>query len=411
MEFIADLHIHSPYSRAVSPEMRLPKIAVWAEKKGLSLMGTGDFTHPRWLAEIEKELVPAEPGLFKLRDRETRFLLTAEISCIYSREGRTRRVHHLIFAPDLESVRKISQAIIRRGGNLFSDGRPIIGLDSEELLRLVKEANKDNVLIPAHAWTPWFSVFGSMSGFDSLEECFGDLTGQIFSIETGLSSDPAMNWRLSALDKIALISNSDAHSLANLGREANVFSTELSYAGVIRAIRNEDKRSFLKTIEFFPEEGKYHYDGHRLCGVRLSPEETKELVKRCPACGREITVGVMNRVDALADRPIDYQDRERVPFLKLIPLQEVLAETFGVGKTSKKVKEEYDRMIQGLGPEIPLLSETEIEDIAAFSGERVAEAISRVRAGRISIKPGYDGEYGEISIFGGEQATGPAGLF
>ncbi len=411
MKFIADLHIHSPYSRAVSPEMVFSGIDVWAKKKGITVMATGDFTHPRWVAEMEKHFIPAEPGLFTLKGGGTRFILSAEISSIYSRGGKVRRVHNLIFAPDLETVRKINNELIRRGSNLLSDGRPIIGLDSEDLLLLVKEADERNVLIPAHAWTPWFSVFGSMSGFDSLEECFGDNTKHIFAIETGLSSDPAMNWRLSRLDNISFISNSDSHSLPNLGREANVFDTELSYAGIIEAIKSRDPGRFLQTIEFFPEEGKYHYDGHRLCGVSLNPKETKKLSKRCPACGREITVGVMSRVEELADRPEGYRDPKRAPFVKLILLQEIIAEALAVGKSSKKVKEEYERMISSLGPEIRILSELPVENIRAVSGERIAEGISRVRQGKISIRPGYDGEYGKIAIFGEEKPIGPKALF
>jgi DNA helicase-2/ATP-dependent DNA helicase PcrA len=411
MKFIADLHIHSPYSRAVSPEMVFSGIDVWAKKKGITVMATGDFTHPRWFAEMEKHFIPAEPGLFTLKEGGTRFILSAELSSIYSRGGKVRRVHNLLFAPDLKTVRKINNELIRRGGNLLSDGRPIIGLDSEDLLLLAKEADERNVLIPAHAWTPWFSVFGSMSGFDSLEECFGDNAKHIFAIETGLSSDPEMNWRLSRLDNISFISNSDSHSLPNLGREANVFDAELSYAGIIEAIKSRDPGRFLRTIEFFPEEGKYHYDGHRLCGVSLNPKETKKLSKRCPACGREITVGVMSRVEELADRPEGYRDPKRVPFVKLILLQEIIAEALGVGKSSKKVKEEYERMISSLGPEIRLLSELPVENIRAVSGERIAEGISRVRQGKISIRPGYDGEYGKIAIFGEEKPIGPKALF
>lgn len=407
MRFIADLHIHSSFSRAVSRDMTLDNLDVWGKKKGLKVIGTGDFTHPRWFADIENLLVPAEPGLFRLKsgDSGTRFLLTTEISSIYSRGGATRRVHNLVFAPDRETVRKINENLVRRGANLISDGRPIIGLDSEELLKIVLGVNPEAAFVPAHAWTPWFSVFGSMSGFDSLEEAFGEETKNIFVIETGLSSDPAMNWRLSNLDNISLISNSDSHSLQRLGREANVFDTDLSYRGIMDAIKSRDKSKFLATIEFFPEEGKYHFDGHRNCGVSLSPEETLKLGGKCPVCGRPLTIGVLNRVHKLADRPNGYVDEKKVPYKSLIPLDEIIAEAYGVGTSSKKVKEEYERIVSVVAPELEVLMDKSEAELFSTVDSKIAEGIMKVRRGEVEIAPGYDGEYGKIKIFKEEKVN------
>ncbi len=358
-KFIADLHIHSKYSRATSRDMTLEELDRWADDKGILVMATGDFTHPEWFKEIKEKLEPAEAGLFKLKSpykkktikgtlAETRFFLSTEISSIYSRSSaagtkKVHRIHNLIFAPDIETVEKINTQL---GwiGNLKSDGRPILGLDARELAKIVLNTNPKAAIVPAHCWTPWFSVFGSMSGFDSIEECFGDYSKYIFAIETGLSSDPAMNWRLSKLDNISFISNSDSHSFQRIGREANIFDIELSYAGIIDAIKSRDPKKFVATIEFFPEEGKYHYDGHRLCGIVFSPEETKKHKGICPKCGRKLTIGVMNRVAELADRPSVevegkgyYQEYdERVPYYNLITLDEIIAEVYGVGVAAKK---------------------------------------------------------------------------
>ncbi|MCL4406368.1 MAG: endonuclease Q family protein [Patescibacteria group bacterium] len=407
MKFIADFHIHSAFSRAVSRDMTFDNLGAWGKKKGLKVIGTGDFTHPRWLADIESLLEPAEPGLYKLRsgDQGTRFLLTAEISSIYSRAGATRRVHNLVFAPDVATVKKINEALLKRGANLLSDGRPIIGLDSEELVKIILEADSGAAVVPAHAWTPWFSVFGSMSGFDSLEECYGEQTKNIFAIETGLSSDPSMNWRLSELDGISLISNSDSHSLQRLGREANIFDTEFSYSGVMEAIRSRDKNRFLMTIEFFPEEGKYHFDGNRACGISLSPEETMKLKGICPACGKSLTIGVLNRVYQLADRPAGYTDPRRVPYKNLIPLDEIVAEAYGVGTASKKVKQEYERIVSVVGDEIEVLMDKSESELSSGIDEKIVEGIMKVRRGEVKITPGYDGEYGKIRIFGVEKAS------
>jgi uncharacterized protein (TIGR00375 family) len=334
-------------------------------------------------------------------------MLTAETSHIYSKKGRVRRVHLLIFAPDFETVDKINAQLSWRG-NLKSDGRPIIGMDSKELLKIVLEANPDAMVIPAHAWTPWFSVFGSMSGFDSLEECFDELTPHIHAIETGLSSDPAMNWRISSLDNVAIISNSDSHSPPRIGREANVFDTELSYQGITEAIKEKDPKRFLFTIEFFPEEGKYHFDGHRACGVRLSPEETKKLGGKCPKCGRPVTIGVMARVEELADRPAGFVPEGAIPFRNLVPLDEIIAEAFGSTTMSRKTQEEYHKLTSHFAGELPLLLDAEIADLAEVAAPEVVAGVARVREGRLSIDAGYDGEYGKIRIFNpGEEIVAP----
>jgi len=404
MKIIADLHIHSKYSRAVSKDMILENIEIWAGKKGIDIVGTGDFTHPGWFEEIKSKLAPAEEGLFRLKDsafsegERPRFMLTCEISSIYSKGGKTRRVHNLIFCPSIEAAEKINRKLALVG-NLKSDGRPILGLDSRKLIELVSRTDSGCVLIPAHAWTPWFSVFGSMSSFDSLEECFEDMAPGVFAIETGLSSDPSMNRRLSALDSISLISNSDAHSLAKLGREANVFDCEMSYADIISAVKSGDKTKFLYTIEFFPEEGKYHLDGHRLCGVSFSPKETKARGGRCSKCGKPVTVGVLNRVEVLADRGEDYVSDKFIPHKNLIPLNEIISAAKKVGPLSKTVTAEYEKLIKSFSSEFKILIDTPIEMIMAVSGERVAEGIRRAREGKVKIIPGYDGEYGKISVF------------
>jgi uncharacterized protein (TIGR00375 family) len=408
MRFIADLHIHSRYSRATSREMSPESIWRWAQLKGITVIGTGDFTHPQWSRELKEKLEPCGNGLFFLR-RELRegdvpescradvsFLLSAEISCIFSRNGKTRKVHALIFAPDFSASAKISAALSKIG-KLESDGRPILGLDARELLRIVVEASPDAMLVPAHAWTPHFSVFGAASGFDSLEECFGDLTPHIRAIETGLSSDPLMNWRLSALDGITLISNSDAHSPAKIGREANIFETEAGYASIIEAIRT--RKGFAGTIEFFPEEGKYHYDGHRACEVSLSPSEAIRGNYRCPVCGKKVTVGVMHRVERLADREEGFRPRGLPSFVSIIPLAEIIAETLGVGVNSKKVSEAYMTLIERIGSEFRILMDAAPEEIEKAGSSKLADAIGRVRSGKVHIAPGYDGKYGRVRIF------------
>lgn len=400
MKFIGDFHIHSKYSRAVSPLMDLENLDRWAAIKGIKVMGTGDFTHPKWFKEIKAELEPAEPGLFKLYkgDSSTRFLFTSEISCIYKKNNKVRKVHIIVFAPSIKAVEKINFEL-EKIGNLHSDGRPILGLDAKELTKIVLDADKDCLVVPAHAWTPWFSVFGSKSGFNSLEECFDEYTKYIYAIETGLSSDPAMNWRLSQLDKITLISNSDAHSPQKIGREANVFDTELSYEGITEAIKQKDKSKFLYTIEFFPEEGKYHYDGHKDCNLSLSPAQSKKYNNICPKCKKPLVIGVLNRVEELADRPEGFIPKNVISFKSLIPLNEVIAESIGVSVASKKVIEYYNNLIKNLGNEFKILLDSGREEIEKESLPEIAEGIMRMREGKIFVDPGYDGVYGKIKIF------------
>jgi len=408
MRFIADLHIHSRHSRATSKNISLESLWKWAQLKGIAVIGTGDFTHPKWFHEMKEKLETIDNNIFKLKHNyqsndipiscraEVYFMLTAEISCIYNKKGKVRKIHSLVFAPDFLTASKIN-ATLSKIGNLSSDGRPILGLDAKELLKIVLDISDDALLIPAHAWTPHFSVFGASSGFDSLEECFEELTPHIFAIETGLSSDPLMNWRLSSLDRITLISNSDAHSPAKLGREANIFDTEISYKAMMNAIKTRD--GFEGTIEFFPEEGKYHYDGHRACGISLSPKETIKHNYLCPVCGRRVTVGVMHRVEKLADRENGFRPSGAPPFYSLVPLPEIIAEAIKVGVNSKAVNNEYLHIIEKLGNEFKILMDTPLDDIERASSPIIREAIARVRSGNVNIAPGFDGEYGKIKIF------------
>ena len=412
MKIIADLHIHSPYARAVSKQMTLENLDMWARMKGITVMGTGDFTHPQWMKEIKSQLEPAEKGLYRIRNQElgmrnggTRFLLTVEISSIYSKGGKTRRIHNLIFAPSIETAEKINK-VLGFMGNIKSDGRPILGLDAKELAKIVFDIDPTCMLVPAHAWTPWFSVFGSMSGFNSLEECFDEYAKYIYAIETGLSSDPEMNWRVSMLDDIALISNSDSHSLQRIGREANVLDCPLSYNGIMSAIKSHDPKRFLFTVEFFPEEGKYHYDGHRACEFSCGPDETKKLNNLCKNCGKRMTIGVMNRIDALADRPVGKKHAYAIPFKRMVTLDTIIAESFGMGVGSQKVKTAYQKMINSLGTEFEILIDAKISDIASIAMPEIVEAITRVREGRLSIVPGYDGEYGTVKIFNTNERVG-----
>ncbi len=403
MEFIADFHIHSKYSRATSRSMDIEHIAEWAKLKGITLMGTGDFTHHLWLEELKVNLEDLGNGLFKYRD--IYFILTAEISSIYSKKGRGYRIHNIIFAPSFKTVDKINNTL-SRWGNLASDGRPILGIDAAELTRIVFDIDEECFFVPAHVWTPWFSVFGSMSGFNRIEDCFEEQTSKIFALETGLSSDPAMNWRWSSLDRFSLISNSDSHSPSRIGREANVFNCQLTYKDIIDVLKKKDKSKFLYTIEFFPEEGKYHFDGHRLCGVRFSPQETKAHKNICPKCGKSLTVGVMNRVQQLSDRSEGYQPPNAIPYKNLIPLDEVIAEAKGVTKGSKAVEAEYRMAISKFGTEFEILLRAKKEDLEKNLPRRIAEGILRVRRGGVVVQPGFDGEYGKISIFSeGEKPT------
>jgi len=410
MPFIADLHIHSHFSRACSKTLDPENLHYWAQLKGVTVVGTGDFTHPGWFDELQEKLVEAEPGLFRLRPElaqpfdenvprscraEVRFLLSAEISSIYKKGDRTRKVHNVIFVPDFQTAGKFASELAKVG-NIASDGRPILGLDSRSLLEIVLDSSPDAFLVPAHIWTPHFSALGAASEFNSIEECYEDLTPHIFAVETGLSSDPPMNWRLSALDRYTLISDSDAHSPAKLMREANVFDTDLSYFSMRDALKSGDPEKWLGTIEFFPEEGKYHFDGHRKCRQRLSPSETREYDGKCPVCGKKITVGVLNRVESLADREEGFTPPRAAPFRSLVPLAEVLAEVYQQGDKTKRVQNEYFRLLDRFGSEYQFLTETPLGEIGPFSSPLLAKAIRRLRTATVEALAGYDGEYGVI---------------
>ena len=396
--YIADLHIHSKYSRATSKELEPEPLDAWARRKGIGLVGTGDFTHPAWRAELRDKLAEAEEGLYTLKGAgpdAPRFVITGEISSIYKKNGKVRKVHSLILLPHLEAAETLSRRL-EAIGNLHSDGRPILGLDCRDLLEITLESCPDAVFIPAHIWTPHFSLFGAFSGFDTIGECFGDLTGHIHALETGLSSDPTMICRCSALDGYTLVSNSDAHSPSKLGREANLLDTGLSYRELARAIQTGE--GFHGTIEFFPEEGKYHFDGHRNCGVCLSPVKAEAAGGVCPVCGKRLTTGVLHRVEQLADRPEGYVRPDARPFESLVPLPEVIAASEGGSATGKKVGAKYEAMLAALGPEFSILREVPLEDIRAAAGPCVAEGIRRLRAGQVVRKPGYDGAYGVIEL-------------
>lgn len=409
MRFVADLHIHSKYSRACSRDCDLEHLTWWARRKGISLVGTGDFTHPAWYDHLTGNLVEDSPGLFRLRDdldrdidrrlppslatAPVRFMLSVEISTIYKRGDRTRKVHHLVYMPDLQSAARFN-ARLAKIGNIGSDGRPILGLDSRDLLEITLECG--GYLVPAHVWTPWFAVLGSKSGFDAIDDCYADLASHVFAVETGLSSDPAMNWRVSGLDKYRLVSNSDAHSPPALGREATVFDTDLDYYSVRRALETGD--GFAGSLEFFPEEGKYHVDGHRKCGVRLEPRETLEHRGICPECRKPLTVGVLSRVEELADREPGSRPAGAAGFTSLVPLPEIVGEIVGTGPKSKKVQAEVDRLASALGPELVILQDVPVDDIAAHS-TLLGEAVGRLRRGEVVRDSGYDGEYGVIRVF------------
>lgn len=425
MRIIADLHIHSQYSRSTSPNMNIDTLDVWAKKKGINLIGTGDFTHPKYFADLKHKLKPLGNGLFVLNSETAtplrppfgkggirgglvHFMLTAEVSSIYKQDGKTRKIHNLIFAPSFEAVEKINNEFGKRG-NVVSDGRPIFGFSAQELIKIVLDVSSDCMVIPAHAWTPWFSIFGSKSGFDSIEECFGKYAKHIHAIETGLSSDPEMNWRLSMLDNITLISNSDAHSPAKVGREANVFDCNIDYFEIMDIIKKKDKKRFLYTVEFFPEEGKYHYDGHRECKVLMSPAETKKEHGKCHVCGKGVTVGVMHRVDELADRPAGFAPENGIPAKHLVPLEEIIAEAFDCGVNTAKVRREYERVINEAGSEFAVLLDLSDDEIKKVCHAKVAEGIIKVKQGKLNITPGYDGEFGKINIFAEKQEVKPIG--
>jgi len=410
MKFIADLHLHSKYSRATSRDMEVETLSLWAKRKGIKLLGTGDFTHPLYFLDLKSKLRPLENGLFVLKEdpEGTHFMLTAEVSNMFTQGGKGRRIHTLIFAPSFEVVERINFKLAKFG-KIASDGRPIFGFSAKDLLKMILDLSPDCLLIPAHAWTPWFSVFGANSGFDSLQECYEEETKHIPAIETGLSSDPEMNWRLSALDDITLLSNSDAHSPGKIGREANIFNCELDYTAITQAIRKKDPRKILFTIEFFPEEGKYHFDGHRNCGVLFSPKETRKHQGLCPVCGKRLTVGVMNRVEELADRPEGAVPAKAIPALHMVPLDEIIADALRVGTNAASVEKEYLRLVEKGGSEMDILLELSPEELSSFTPPSILEGILRVREGRLQITPGYDGVFGKIQILSPiEREKGPA---
>ena len=408
MKTIADLHIHSRFSMATSKEGTPENLDFWARKKGISLIGTGDFTHPVWREELKERLVSEGNGLYRLRDEYvkeesrkfpgegTRFVVSGEISSIYKKNGKTRKVHNVILLPSLETADAMAQRL-EKIGNIHSDGRPILGLDSHDLLEMMLDVCPEGILIPAHIWTPHFSVLGAKSGFDSVEECFEELAPYIHALETGLSSDPAMNWRISKLDRYQLVSNSDAHSPSKLGREANLLDIDCSYEGLYRAFQTGE--GLEGTVEFFPEEGKYHFDGHRKCGVSLSPVEAERLGGICPVCGKKLTMGVDHRVEQLADRAEGFVKKDGKKYESLVPLPEVISACMGYSTASKKVQGCFEQMIQTLGTEFDILRNVPSEDIKSCAGERIAEGIENVRTGKVKRIPGYDGEYGKIQLF------------
>ncbi len=405
--YIADLHIHSRYSMATSKQLVPEQLDLWARKKGIDLLGTGDFTHPAWRASLKEMLEPAQPGLYRLKERyrlegpdchscQPLFVISGEISSIYKKNGRVRKVHSLILLPSLEAADKLS-AKLEAVGNIHSDGRPILGLDCHDLLAMTLDVCPEAIYIPAHIWTPHFSLFGAFSGFDSIEECFEELTPQIHALETGLSSDPDMNRRLSALDSFSLISNSDAHSPGKLGREATLFDIPLCYQGLYNAIQHGT--GLLGTLEFFPEEGKYHYDGHRKCQLCLSPSQAERLKGICPVCGKKLTTGVLHRIEQLTDRPEAADCISSRPFKTLVPLTELIAAAMQVSPASVRAARVYEHLLKELGNEFYLLLDAPLSDQETAAGSPIAQAISRLRAGKISWKPGFDGEYGTMELF------------
>lgn len=400
MRFIADFHIHSKFSRATSKDMEVETLARWAKKKGIALLGTGDFTHPTYFAELRSKLEALGNGLFKLKkaDPGVHYILTTEVSNIYTQNGKVRRIHTLLFAPSFEVVEAIGSKLGNLG-KLSSDGRPIFTFSTKELAKMILDISGDCLIIPAHAWTPWFSIFGANSGFDSIEECFEELSPYIRAIETGLSSDPEMNWRLSALDSITLISNSDAHSPNRLGREANAFDCALDYREIAETIRKKDRKRLLFTVEFFPEEGKYHYDGHRDCGVICSPSQTKAHQYLCPKCQKKLTVGVMHRVEQLADRAPHFIPRNAIPSIHLLPLEEIIAGALRVRVGTRAVETEYERLVERGGSEFRILLDATPDELASFIPPNMLDGIIRMRQGKVSVVPGHDGVYGKVDLF------------
>ncbi|MCL5436224.1 MAG: endonuclease Q family protein [Patescibacteria group bacterium] len=451
MRIIADLHFHSRFSRACSPDLTLPNLEKIAAFKGVQILGTGDFTHPEWFAEIKEILEPAETGLYKVknehslirspfptiltqpsailsphrtrgegniekdslplvgRDREggVRFIPTVEISSIYSQGNKTRRVHTVFVMPSIESAGKFRSALEKKGANLKSDGRPIVGLSAEELAKIAFDIEPKTMVVPAHIWTPWFAMFGSMSGFDSVEECFGSVADKIFAVEMGMSSDAAMNWRVADLDRMALLASSDSHSLHRIAREGNVFEmqalNDLSYDWLYNGIKRKDPKEFLFTVKYHPEEGRYHYDGHADCNFSCRPSETKRYAGLCPKCGRKITVGVLSRVEQLADRPEGYQPKNAIPTRHLVPLEEVVADCYGMGVQSKKVQGAYEDLVKAAGGEYQTLLDCPYSELEKITEPIIVEGIRRNREERLHIEPGYDGKYGVVKIFTDEE--------
>jgi uncharacterized protein (TIGR00375 family) len=418
MEFIADFHIHSKYSRATSPKTDLENLNKFAQIKGIDILATGDFTHPEWFKNLKEKLEPAEKGLYRirrpssahrgLRRGEAKFILTSEISCIYSKGGKVRKIHIVVIAPSLEIVEKINTKLDKIG-NLHADGRPILGLDAKELAKIVLDISEDCLIIPAHIMTPWFGLFGSKSGFDSVEECFEDYSKYIYALETGLSADPSTLWQIPDVRNRTLISNSDAHSPAKLGREANVFEgKKINYQEIINALKNNEisgapssphslKLSY--TIEFYPQEGKYHFDGHRECDICLSPQESKKYNNVCPQCGKPLTIGVANRAQELSDKPQNFKPKNAIPFKSLVPLAEIIGETLDVGPATKTVSKEYEKLIEKFGNEFNILLKISEKELQTAVSKHIAQGIIRVRQGKVNIEPGYDGVFGKVKIF------------
>jgi uncharacterized protein (TIGR00375 family) len=430
MKFLADLHLHSKFSRATSKEMSLDFLSRWAKIKGIRLLATSDFTHPEWLFLLKQKLEPTGNGFFRLKNivpvndeylkalpvsaEDVSYILSTELSFIYSKRGKVRKIHIILFAPDFEAVDRINQRLSGLG-NLRSDGRPVLGMDARAFVKIVADLCPECVVIPAHIWTPWFSLFGSNSGFDSIEECFEEMTPFIFALETGLSSDPAMNWRLSVLDKYTLISNSDAHSPSRLGREANVFDTDFSYKGLVEAIRSKNPDKFLYTVEFFPEEGKYHFDGHRKCGILFSPRESMKHNNLCPVCGKKLTIGVMHRIEELSDREPGSSPPLKIPFKNFIPLNEIIAQAIEKTPECQSVWDIYFHFIREFETEHRILAEAPVAELSRLSPERVSLGVERMRKGAVNIVPGHDGCFGKISLFEKdareEEAQGQLRLF
>lgn len=408
MKFFADLHIHSKYSRATSSQMDLEGISEMAKLKGIKLMGTGDFTHPIWFATLKENISTIGNGLFMFNN--IYFILTCEVSNIYVKNGKLRKIHNIIITPSLDSAEKVAD-FLSRYGKTESDGRPILSLDSDRMFERIMEIDERNYLIAAHVWTPWFSLFGSKSGFDSIEECFGEHSQKILALETGLSSDPEMNWMWSKIDNFTLVSNSDAHSPANIGREANCFDCEMDYDTITHVIKEGDTDKFLFTIEFFPEEGKYHFDGHRRCDISMHPNEAKSKENICPRCGRPLTIGVLHRVMELSDRDFGYKPGGKIPFKKVVPLMEIIALAVEHGKGTKTVERKYRELISRLGTEFEILLDVEYEDIKKVTDRSIADGILKVRKGEVEVKAGYDGVFGDVSILGSKEEKEQLELF